>query len=83
MHLTINLQPLEFCSDVFLLPLGPPPKDILHLSESEEDLTSPPPAPPPLDPALYQQLISSLQSNKGRPPTTTSLTLSDDVEHFV
>ena len=65
---------------MFLLPLGPPPKDILHLSESEEDLSSPPPAPPPLDPALYQQLISSLQSNK-RP--TTSLTLSDDVEHFV
>ena len=70
---------------MFLLPLGPPPKDILHLSESEEDLTSPPPAPPPLDPALYQQLISSLPSNKRPPhvPHTTTLTLSDDVEHFV
>ena len=69
---------------MFLLPLGPPPTDILHLGESEEDLTSPPPAPPPLEPALYQQLISSLQSNK-RPTTitTTSLTPSDDVEHFV
>lgn len=73
------MQPLEFCSDVFLLPLGPPPKDILHLGDSEEDLSCPPPAPPPLDPATYQLLMSSLNSNSPR----RNKAQSDDVEHFV
>ena len=93
------MQPVEFCSDVFLLPLGSPPKDTLDLSDSEdEELGSQlPPNPPPLDPAIYEILIQSLDNNN-RPPhvhtkhnhvdtrhnkLTNSFATTDNVEHFI
>ena len=83
-------QPLEFCSDVFLLPLGSPPKDTLDLTDSEDESSEPlaPPAPPPLDPALFEILMQSLDNNNHRPPPSkhkarTFIEYSDNVEHFI
>ena len=84
---------MEFCSDVFLLPLGSPPRDTLE-SDSEEEEGGPPPAPPPLDPALYEILMRSLDPGPPRPqprpphPHTkhrpgTVIEYSDNVEHFI
>ena len=82
-------QPLEFCSDVFLLPLGSPPKDTLDLTDSEDESSEPlaPPAPPPLDPALFEILMQSLDNNNRPPPSKhkarTFIEYSDNVEHFI
>ena len=93
------MQPVEFCSDVFLLPLGSPPKDTLDLSDSEdEEFGTPlPPNPPPLDPAIYEILIQSLDNNNRPPPVRTKhnnldprhnklsniYETSNNVEHFI
>ena len=82
-------QPLEFCSDVFLLPLGSPPKDTLDLTDSEDESGSQvaPPAPPPLDPALFEILMQTLDNNHRPPPSKhkarTFIEYSDNVEHFI
>ena len=93
------MQPVEFCSDVFLLPLGSPPKDTLDLSDSEDEEfgTQLPPNPPPLDPAIYEILIQSLDNNNRPPPVHAKYTnqdhrhnklsnvyeTSDTVEHYI
>ena len=82
---------MEFCSDVFLLPLGSPPQDTLDSPDSEGEGGPPlPPSPPPLDPALYQLLLQSLDSGAGGPPPPRVKTLrtraqwqDDAVEHFI
>ena len=88
------LQPVEFCSDVFLLPLGSPPQDTLDSldSEDEGEGRSPPlpPSPPPLDPALYELLLKSLDNNNAPPPPraknysrTKAKWEEDTAEHFI
>ena len=89
------LQPVEFCSDVFLLPLGSPPQDTLDSldSEDEGEGRSPPlpPSPPPLDPALYEMLLKSLDNNNVPPPPraknysskTKAKWEEDTAEHFI
>ena len=62
------MQPVEFCSDVFLLPLGSPPLDTLDLIEGDYQPLSSPNNPPPLDPAIYEYLIQSLDNNNRQPP---------------
>ena len=86
----MTLQPVEFCSDVFLLPLGSPPKDTLDLTDDEDDSSDrPPPNPPPLDPAIYEILMQSLDNNNRPPPVHQKHKLrtihetSDNVEHFI
>ena len=84
-------QPVEFCSDVFLLPLGSPPKDTLDLSDSEDEKAGEPlpPAPPPLDPAIYEILIQSLDNNNRPPPVQTAArhklrhASSDNAERYI
>ena len=85
-----NPQPVEFCSDVFLLPLGSPPKDTLDLTDSEDENSERlPPNPPPLDPAIYEILMQSLDNNNRPPPVSakyqhrTLYEPSDNVEHFI
>ena len=92
------MQPVEFCSDVFLLPLGSPPLDTLDLIEGDyQPITAPSPHnPPPLDPAIYEILIHSLDNNNTRPPVVKQpnprpkhTTLNpiyetfQDVEHYI
>jgi len=82
---------VEFCSDVFLLPLGSPPQDTLDSIDSEEEGDGPPlpPAPPPLDPALYELLLQSLDNNNAPPPPRAKGRKprpkweEDSVEHFI
>ena len=87
-------QPVEFCSDVFLLPLGSPPQDTLDSLDSDDeggDGRSPPlpPSPPPLDPALYELLLKSLDNNNVPPPPrakksrTKAKWEEDTAEHFI
>ena len=85
-----TVQPYEFCSDVFLLPLGSPPKDTLDLTDSEDEGAERlPPNPPPLDPAIYEILMQSLDNNNRPPPIRTKHKLNtiqearDNVEHFI
>ena len=84
-------QPVEFCSDVFLLPLGSPPQDTLDSLDSEDEGDSPPlpPSPPPLDPALYELLLKSLDNNNAPPPPraknyrTKAKWEESTAEHFI
>ena len=87
-------QPVEFCSDVFLLPLGSPPQDTLDSLDSDDeggDGRSPPlpPSPPPLDPALYELLLKSLDNNNAPPPPraknyrTKAKWEESTAEHFI
>ena len=92
-HITVTqlLQPVEFCSDVFLLPLGSPPQDTLDSPDSDEEDCGPPlpPSPPPLDPALYEMLLQSLDNNNApplpRPKHSKARAKWEDdaVEHFI
>ena len=85
------MQPFEFCSDVFLLPLGSPPKDTFDLTDSEDESHERlPPNPPPLDPAIYEILMQSLDNNNRPPPVkstnnklNTIYEASNNVEHFI
>jgi hypothetical protein len=76
------LQPVEFCSDVFLLPLGSPPQDYLDSEDTDSEL---PPAPPPLDPIIYDMLLKSMENNNTSASSqhNTPDKLFHTVEHFV
>ncbi|XP_023324267.1 tight junction protein ZO-2 [Eurytemora carolleeae] len=74
-----DAKPVEFCSDVFLLPLGSPPQD--YLDSEDTDFESPP-VPPPLDPEIYDMLLKSID-NKETPGTNRYSRQEDKVEHFI
>ena len=68
------MQPVEFCSDMFLLPLGVPPIDTLDLNTNTY-LRTPRPNPPPrtfisniipknpVDISYYELLLNKLEFN--------------------
>jgi hypothetical protein len=75
------LQPVEFCSDVFLLPLGSPPQDLLDSEDTDSD--TPPNPPPPLDPAIYDMLLKSMENNNNSQHNSFPDKSFNTVEHFV
>jgi hypothetical protein len=74
------VQPVEFCSDVFLLPLGSPPQDYLDSEDTDSEM---PPNPPPLDPAIYHMLLKSMEKNNNDQSNNLSDKSFNTVEHFV
>ena len=69
----LKIKPVEFCSDMFLLPLGVPPIDTLDLNTNTY-LRTPRPEPPPRtfisniipkspDISYYELLLNKLEFN--------------------
>lgn len=60
--LCCRVQPVEFCSDVFLLPLGSPSPDILDFGSDPEGgypKTLPPLPPPRAVPNMYESVAKT------------------------